>query len=98
MFGRLCHVGTNDPHGAMCLTARVYSCVIRQVLEECPTAVAGVRDEIFQLLAAVAAKPLDRYQDNFKSEQRAKMNAFAILRASGRDAHRVLRRTAGLGK
>ncbi len=68
------------------------------MLEDCPTAVAGVRDEIFQLLAAVAAKPLDRYQDNFKSEQRAKMNAFAILRASGRDAHRVLRKTAGLGK
>jgi len=71
---------------------------LHQILEQCPTAVAGVRDEIFQLLAAVAAKPLDRYQDNFRSEQRAKMNAFAILRASGRDAHRVLRRTAGLGK
>ena len=69
-----------------------------QVLENCPTVVKGVSTEIYEDLAHIAAKPLDRYQPNFKSEQRAKMQAFNTLRGSGKEAQSVLRRTAGLGK
>ena len=69
-----------------------------QVLEKCPTVVAGVKEEIYQDLGQIAAKPLDRYQANFKSEQQAKMNSFSILRGSGKQAQNVLRKTAGLGR
>ena len=69
-----------------------------QVLENCPTVLAGVKDEIYHDLGQIAAKPLDRYQANFKAEQQAKMNAFSILRSSGKQAQNVLRKTAGLGR
>lgn len=68
-----------------------------QVLEKCSAALAGVKEEIYVDLANIASKPLDRYQTNFKSEQQAKMNAFSILRSSGKHAQSVLRRTAGFG-
>ncbi len=46
----------------------------------------------------IASKPLDRYQANFKDEQRAKMHAFAVLRGSGKQGQSVLRHTLKMGK
>ena len=48
-------------------------------------------------LAAIAGKPLDRYQVNFKDEQRAKMHAFAVLRSS-KQGQSVLRHTLKMGR
>ena len=50
-----------------------------------------------QDLAAIAGKPLDRYQVNFKDEQRAKMQAFAVLRSS-KQGQSVLRHTLKMGR
>lgn len=43
-------------------------------------------------------KPLDRYQENFKDEQRAKMHAFDVLRNSGKQAQSILRHTCKIGR
>ena len=51
-----------------------------------------------QDLAAVAGKPLDRYQANFKDEQRAKMHAFGVLRNSGKQGQSILRHTLKMGR
>jgi hypothetical protein len=48
-------------------------------------------------LAAIAGKPLDRYQVNFKDEQRAKMHAFAVLRST-KQGQSVLRHTLKMGR
>lgn len=50
-----------------------------------------------QDLAAIAGKPLDRYQVNFKDEQRAKMHAFAVLRST-KQGQSVLRHTLKMGR
>jgi hypothetical protein len=52
---------------------------------------------LYQDLAAIAGKPLDRYQVNFKDEQRAKMHAFAVLRSS-KQGQSVLRHTLKMGR
>lgn len=52
---------------------------------------------LLQDLATIAGKPLDRYQVNFKDEQRAKMHAFAILRSS-KQGQSVLRHTLKMGR
>jgi uncharacterized CHY-type Zn-finger protein len=54
-------------------------------------------DCLQQDLAAIAGKPLDRYQVNFKDEQRAKMHAFAVLRSS-KQGQSVLRHTLKMGR
>lgn len=69
-----------------------------KVLKDCADVIAPVRSDLFQDLADIAGKPLDRYQENFKDEQRAKMHAFGVLRSSGRQAQSILRHTCKIGR
>lgn len=83
----------NNPHKVWLATV-----LTDKVLKDCADTISPVRSDLYQDLADIAGKPLDRYQENFKDEQRAKMHAFGVLRGSGRQAQSILRHTCKIGR